>query len=202
MYFLNKRKCNIPGNLFLWQSDCPYFAPISTALRAAAVSGNLYWCSAHRKRTHNLIKWLIINLVSIAITCHIHTRCTNVHPNALMHLHSTNEIFSSGQRTVFCFTLLQHILCPSVRTGQLKCDGTRAETTFSLSAKRTSPFKSARGSVQSNTGSRGVRISGSNAGYTMFRGSVKDTGYPLHSQVSPSLPLPCVTVCHHISAGV
>jgi len=32
----------------------------------------------------------------------------------------------------------------------------------------------------------------------MFRGSVKGTGYPLHSPVSPSLPLPCVTVCHHI----
>ena len=30
----------------------------------------------------------------------------------------------------------------------------------------------------------------SNAGYTMFRGSVKSTGYPLHSPVSPSLPLP------------
>ena len=30
-------------------------------------------------------------------------------------------------------------------TGQLKCDGTRAETRFRLSAKRTSPFKSAGG---------------------------------------------------------
>ena len=39
----------------------------------------------------------------------------------------------------------------------------------------------------------------SNTGYTMFRGSVKGTGYPLHSPVSPSLPLSCVTVCHHIS---
>jgi hypothetical protein len=29
------------------------------------------------------------------------------------------------------------------RRGQLKCDGTRAETRFRLSAKRTSPFKSA-----------------------------------------------------------
>jgi len=87
--------------------------------------------------------------------------------------------------------------------GQLKCDGTRAETRFDLSAKRTSPFKSARGaSVQSITGSRGVRMSGSNAGYTMFRGSVKSTGYPLHSTVSPSLPLPFVEVCHHISTGV
>jgi len=70
---------------------------------------------------------------------------------------------------------------------RLKCDGTRVETRFRLSAKRTSPFKSARASVQSTTGSRGVRISGnngSNAGYTMFRGCVKGTGYPLHSPVS------------------
>jgi len=84
----------------------------------------------------------------------------------------------------------------------LKCDGTRAETRFRLSAKRTNPFKSAGASVQSTTGSRGVRISGSNAGYTMFRGSVKSTGYPLHLPVSPSLPLPCVTLCHHISTGL
>ena len=49
--------------------------------------------------------------------------------------------------------------------------------------------------------SRGVHISGSNAGYTVFRGSVKSAGYPLHSPVSPSLPLPCVTMCHHISSG-
>ena len=89
-----------------------------------------------------------------------------------------------------------------VARGRLKCDATRAETTFSLSAKRTSPFKSAGASVQSTTGSRGVRISGSNAGYTMFRGSAKSTGYPLHSPISPSLPLPCVTVCHLISTGL
>ena len=81
----------------------------------------------------------------------------------------------------------------------MKCNCTRAETRFRLSAKRTSPFKSAGASVQSTTGSRVVRISVSNARYTMFRGSVKGTSYPLHSPVSPSLPLPCVTVCHHIS---
>jgi len=86
--------------------------------------------------------------------------------------------------------------------GQSKCDGTRAETRFRLSAKRKSPFKSAGTSVQSTTGSRGVRISVSNAGYTMFRGSVRSTGYPLHSPMPPSTSLPCVTVCHHISTGV
>ena len=85
---------------------------------------------------------------------------------------------------------------------RLKCDGTRAETRCLLSAKRTRPFKSAGAYVQSTTGSRVVRISGSNAGYTMFRGSVKGTGYPLHPPFSPSLLLPCVTVCHHISAGL
>jgi len=72
--------------------------------------------------------------------------------------------------------------------GQLKCDDTGAETIFRLSAKRTIPFKSAGASVQLTTGSRGVRISGSNAGYTTFRGSVRNTGYPLHLAVSPSLP--------------
>ena len=50
----------------------------------------------------------------------------------------------------------------------LKRDGTRAETRFGLSATRTSPFKSVGGSVQLSTGSRGVRISSSNGGYTMF----------------------------------
>jgi hypothetical protein len=47
---------------------------------------------------------------------------------------------------------------------------------FVFSTERTSPFKSAGASVQSTTGSRGVGISGSNAGYTMCRGSVKGTG--------------------------
>ena len=104
---------------------------------------------------------------------------------------------NTGRLVALALTVL-----PSVRKGQLKCDGTRTETRFRLSAKRTSPFTSAGASVQSTTGSRGVRISGSNAGYAMFRGSVKGTGYPLHSPVSPSLPLPCVTVCHHISTGL
>ena len=46
---------------------------------------------------------------------------------------------------------------------QTERDGTRAETRFGLPAKRTSPFISAGVSVQSTAGSRGVRISGSNA---------------------------------------
>jgi hypothetical protein len=83
--------------------------------------------------------------------------------------------------------------------GQLKCDGTRAETRFRLSAKRTSPFKSAEASVQSTAGSRGVRISSSNAGYTVFQGSVRVL--TTHSICQfPSLSRPCV--CHHISTGV
>jgi hypothetical protein len=84
----------------------------------------------------------------------------------------------------------------------LKCDGTHAEIRFRRLTKRMSPFKLARASVQSTLDSWGVRISGSNAGYTKFRGSVKGTGYPLHSPISPSLPLPCVTVCHHVSNAV
>jgi len=71
--------------------------------------------------------------------------------------------------------------------GQFKSDVTRAETKFHLSCENgrvhlNRPVGGA--SVQSTTNSRGVGISGSNAGYTVFRGSVKGTGYPLHSPVS------------------
>jgi len=85
---------------------------------------------------------------------------------------------------------------------RLKCDGTSAETRFCLSAKQTSPFKSAGASVQSTTGSQGVCITSSNAGYTMLWGSVKGTGYPFHLSVSPSLPFPWITMCHHVSTGL
>jgi hypothetical protein len=89
--------------------------------------------------------------------------------------------------------LCHHVKFLNVKPGsrlRSKRDGTRAETRFRLSAKRTSPFKSAGASVPSTTGSRGVRTSDSNAGYTKFQCSVKSTGYPLHSPVSPSLPTP------------
>jgi hypothetical protein len=93
-------------------------------------------------------------------------------------------------------------VCLFIRRGQLKCDGTReqkADFVFRLNGR---VHLNVGASFQSTTGSRGVRISGSNAGYTMFRGSVNSTGYPLHSPVSRSLPLSCFTVCHHISTGV
>ena len=71
--------------------------------------------------------------------------------------------------------------------GQLQCDVTCAETRFRLSreTERVHLNRPGGGSVQWTAGSRGVRISGSNAGYTVFRGSVKGTGYPLHSPVYP-----------------
>jgi len=83
----------------------------------------------------------------------------------------------------------------------MKRDGTRAETRFGLSAKRTSPFKLAGASVQSTTGSRGVRISGSNggnAGYTMFWGRVQD--YWLPTQFA-CFPFTSPTVCHRVPSG-
>ena len=75
-------------------------------------------------------------------------------------------------------------------------DGTRAETRFRLSLKRTSPFKSVGVSVQSTAGSWGVGISLSNAGYTTFGGGVRvlathsDHQFPLHF---PSRASPCAT---------
>ena len=72
-------------------------------------------------------------------------------------------------------------------------DGTCAETRFRLSPKRTSRFKSAGESVQSTAGSRGVRISVSNAGYTTFRVRVRVLAthstrqFPLHFPSHASL---------------
>ena len=56
--------------------------------------------------------------------------------------------------------------CMLHRSGIARAErvGTRAETRFLLSPKRTSPFKSVGASVQSTASSRGVRISLSNAG--------------------------------------
>jgi len=68
--------------------------------------------------------------------------------------------------------LLLHTSTASRRL-HLKRDGTRAGIRFRLSPKRTSPFKSAGASVQSTAGSRDMRISVINAGYTTFRGSVR-----------------------------
>jgi len=87
-------------------------------------------------------------------------------------------------------TLRQWTLVSRVKTD---CDGTHAETRFVLSAKRTSPFISAGVSVQSAAGSRGVHISGSNAGYNVFRYSARLLTthsirlFPLHfsSRASP-----------------
>ena len=98
-----------------------------------------------------------------------------------------------------CLTLYLQAL-PSADTSafrlRLKCDGTRAETRFRLSAKRASPFKSAGERQFSRLLAAEVcAISGSNAGYIMFRGSVKSTGYPLHSPVSPSIPSPLASPC-------
>jgi len=79
---------------------------------------------------------------------------------------SQNLKASTYWKTVLaCIGIALICNCNQTRRGQLKCDGTSAETRFRLSAKRTSPFKSAGSSVRLTTGSRGVRISGSSSGY-------------------------------------
>ena len=88
--------------------------------------------------------------------------------------------------------------CLEIYIARSKRDGTHAETRFGLSAKRTSPFKSAGVSVQSTTGSRGVQISGQQLYRPCSDVQCKTTGYTLHSHLSPSLPLPCVTMCHQL----
>jgi hypothetical protein len=100
-----------------------------------------------------------------------------------------------NQNSSYCvWNVMAHAQKPEFVLLRLKCDGTSAETRFRLSVKRTSPFISAGASVQSTTDRRCVCISGSNVGYTMFRGSMKSTAthyirqFPLRF---PSLASPC-----------
>jgi len=111
-------------------------------------------------------------------------------------------------RTIGCFFENElhwnfefRLLLFTVRRGQLKFDGARAQNRFRLSAKRKSPFKSAGGGGQFSR-LLAAEVCASAIIMLDSRGSVKSTGYPIHSPVSPSLPLPCVTVCHHISTEV
>ena len=114
--------------------------------------------------------------------------------HALCMPHNENYRHTLGICNTYCFFTATAVA--RTRLGvrlRLKRDGTRAETRFRLSPKRTSPFKSAGVSVQSTAGSRDVRISASNAGYTTFRGGVRvlashfNRQFPLHflSRASP-----------------
>ena len=105
-----------------------------------------------------------------------------------VHVHTMKAYMVSGGTAPLIINLYakwmwgqRHALAPKLpgknpRRLRLKCDGTCAETRFRLLAKRMSPFISAGASVQSTTGRRAVRISGSNAGYTIFLGIVKGEG--------------------------
>jgi len=70
-------------------------------------------------------------------------------PSSGQHLQKSENAGACSTKTLcwIPFTIIR---------GQLKCDGTRTETIFRLSAKRTSPFKSAGASAQSTAGSQGV----------------------------------------------
>ena len=75
-----------------------------------------------------------------------------------------NEHYSGRTAPLTSERCILYIYWTNTGTAETERDGTRAETRIGFPAKRTSPFISAGVSVQSAAGSRGVRISGSNAG--------------------------------------
>jgi hypothetical protein len=93
---------------------------------------------------------------------------------------------------------------PICGTGQLKRDGTRAETRFRLSVKRTSPFKSAGGVSSVDYWQPEVCASA----VVMLDTTCSEVVWRVLAthrirQFSPlQFPVPCVTACRHISTGV
>ena len=82
----------------------------------------------------------------------------------------------------------------------LKCDGTRAETRFGLSRETDRVHLNRRGRQFSRLLAAEVCVSAVIMLDTpCSEVECKTTGYPLHSNVSLSLPLPCLTVCHQVS---
>jgi hypothetical protein len=93
-----------------------------------------------------------------------------------------------------------HVIRMGERRGkcQLNCDVTRAEPRFRLSAKRTSQFKWAvrhfsRLLADEVCASAVVMVVIVDTPCSEVVSSVKSTGYPLYSPLSPLRPLPCVT---------
>ena len=136
--------------------------------------------------------------VGIHLFGQANTRLLFLEANYLLLLQRTDGTAGSGHLNVTLsaiFSFFPHPKLLPVARARAKPDGTRAETTFRLSPKRTSPFKSAGESVQSTAGSRGGRIS-VNAEYTTFRGRVRVLAthsirlFPLHF---PSRASPCAT---------
>ena len=93
----------------------------------------------------------------------VNKQCYLLNPGPMLHSVSDvgfNEYWSKMDAMLQLIMDQFKELKSEISTACLKCDGTCAETRFGLSAKWTSPFTSAGGSVQSTTGSRGVWISG------------------------------------------
>ena len=116
-------------------------------------------------------------------------------PDTVLHATHSEEAITDLSQHYGCLHH-SHTTSYEVCIARAKRDGTRAETRFRLSPKRTSPFKSVGASVQSIAGSQGVRISLSNAGYTTFGGGVRVLAthsirqFPLHFSSRAS---PCAT---------
>jgi hypothetical protein len=115
-----------------------------------------------------------------------------------MHLHQQNFHF---QETALCCLsiLITHCLVLKIGRLRFKCDGTCPETRFRLSAKRTTPFKSAGWGVSSVDYWQPRCAHQLLLLVVMFRGSEKGTGYPLHSPVSSYTSHP---VCHRVPSYV
>jgi len=96
----------------------------------------------------------------------------------------------------------RELFLPHISRLRLKCDGTRAETRFSIWAKRTSPFKSARWSGQSTTRAVRITLQGLYCSCEPVLQSCDAYSLPIPFSCFPFTSSPCVALCHHISNAV
>ena len=107
--------------------------------------------------------------------------------------------FQSTESILKCWLFLWNL-----SRGQLKCDGTRAETRFHVWAKRTSPFKSA----VARQINRLLAVEVCASAVVMLDAPCSEIVWKVLAthcirQFPPtSLPLPCFAVCHHIWTGL
>ena len=152
-------------------------------------------CEVHNLHSYIWTSFDVISITNYVQLMHLRWFPFRLSPviRSVSETSRTRQVFSGAAWPVFksVETISNYQTAEGARL-RLKCDGTRAENRFRLSAKRTSPFNSAGASVHSTTGSLCVRYEG-----CCLTKVKQHPSYRTHSVTLPlSGPLPTTTSGH------